>query len=121
VAIDAAITFDSNGPLTSAVTHSPGDSQLILVNAGVYEVTFSVSGNEPSQMAIFLNGSAVAGGVYGSGAGTQQNNGQAILVAGAGDAVTVRSYSSAAGVTLQTLAGGTRTNTNASVVIKKLA
>jgi hypothetical protein len=62
----------------------------------------------------------VPGTVYGSGAGTQQNNGQAIFGVAAGGVLTVRSYTSAAAVTLQTLAGGTQTNVNASVVIEKL-
>jgi hypothetical protein len=44
-----------------------------------------------------------------------------ILVLGAGDVITLRNHSSAAAVTLQTLAGGTQTNVNASVSIEKLA
>jgi hypothetical protein len=79
-----------------------------------------VSGVEPSQFGLFVNGSPVAGTIYGSGAGTQQDSGQAILTLGAGDAIRLVNHSSAAAVTLQTLAGGTQTNVNASVVIKKL-
>jgi hypothetical protein len=58
------------------------------------------------------------GTIYGSGAGTQQNTGQAIFTLAAGDVLTVRNHSSAAAVTLQTLAGGTQSNANASVVEK---
>jgi hypothetical protein len=83
-------------------------------------VTFSVSGVEPSQMGLFLNGSVVPGTVYGSGAGTQQDTGQAIFAVAAGDVLTLRNHSSSAAVTLQTLAGGTQTSVNASVVIEKL-
>ena len=90
------------------------------MNAGDYKVTFSVSGTEPSQMALFVNGALVAGTVYGSGAGTQQNTGQVIVTVGAGDVLTVRNHSSAAAVTLATLIGGTQTNANASVAIEKL-
>jgi hypothetical protein len=79
-----------------------------------------VSGVEPNQFALFLNGVQIAGTVYGSGAGTQQNNGQAIFTIAASDVITLRNHSSAAAVTLQTLAGGTQINVNASVVIKKL-
>ena len=96
-------------PLTFIVT-TPGD----------YEVTFSVSGTEPNQFALFLNGALVAGTVYGSGAGTQQNNGQAIITIAAGDVLTLRNHSSAAAVTLATTIGGTQANVNASIVIKKL-
>ena len=59
--------------------------------------------------------------MYGSGAGTQQNTGQAVLIFSASDVVTVRNHSSSAGITLQTLAGGTQINANASIVIERLA
>ena len=39
---------------------------------------------------------------------------------GAGDIVTLRNHSSAAAVTLQTLAGGTQTNVNAALSLQKL-
>ena len=81
----------------------------------------AISGVEPSQFAVFDNGTLVAGTVYGSGAGTQLNHGQAIIVVAAGDVLTIRNHSSAAAVTLETLSGGTRTNVNASVTIEKLA
>jgi hypothetical protein len=98
-----------------------GTAGINLVNAGTYKITFSVSGVEPSQMALFDNGAPVPGTVYGSGAGTQQNIGQAIITVAAGDVLTIRNHSSAAAVTLQTLAGGTQTNVNASITIEKLA
>jgi hypothetical protein len=69
---------------------------------------------------LFVNGAPVAGTVYGSGAGTQQNNGQAIITMAAGDVLTLRNHSSTAAVTLQTLAGGTQINVNASIKIIKL-
>ena len=79
-----------------------------------------MSGTEPNQFALFLNGSPVPGTVYGSGAGTQQNNGQAIFTIAAGDVLTLRNHSSAAAVGLASLIGGTQANVNASIVIKKL-
>jgi hypothetical protein len=83
-------------------------------------VQFSVSGVEPGQFALFVNGAAAPGTVYGSGAGTQQDNGQVILTLSASDVLTLVNHSSAAAVTLQTLAGGTQTNVNASLLIEKL-
>ncbi|MBO1911647.1 hypothetical protein J4G37_43510, partial [Microvirga sp. 3-52] len=62
----------------------------------------------------------VPGTVYGAGAGTQQNNGQAIFTIAAGDTLTLRNHSSAAAVGLASVIGGTQANVNASVVIKKL-
>ena len=39
---------------------------------------------------------------------------------GAGDVLSLNNHSSAAAVALQTLAGGTQTNANASIVIEKV-
>ena len=39
----------------------------------------------------------------------------------AGDILTVRNHSSASAVTLQTLAGGTQINSNASILIQRLS
>jgi BclA-like protein/collagen triple helix repeat protein len=120
VPVEADVTFDTNGVLTPGITHAPGGAGIVLVNAGTYKVTFSVSAVEPNQMALFVNGTLVSGTVYGSGAGTQQNTGQAIFTVGAGDVLTVRNHTSAAAVSLQAQAGGTQPNANASVAIEKL-
>ena len=121
IAIEADVPFDTNGPITSGFTHAPGDTGINVINSGTYKVHFVVAGVEPNQFAIFVNGAPSAYvSVYGSGAGTQPNVGHAILVLSAGDVVTLRNHSSAAAVTLQTLAGGTQTNVNASVIIERL-
>jgi hypothetical protein len=121
VALEADVTFDSNGVLTAGITHLAGGAGITVVNAGVYKVSFSASGTEPNQMALFVNGTPIAGTVYASGAGTQQNSGQAIVNLAAGAVMTVRNHSSAAAVGLATPIGGTQPTVNASVVIEKLA
>jgi hypothetical protein len=121
VPLEADVTFDSNGVLTPGITHAPGAAGITLTTAGTYDVTFSVSGTEPSQMALFVNGTLVPGTVYGSGAGTQQNTGQAIFVAPAGAVLTIRNHTSSAAVGLATPIGGTQPSSNASVVIEKVA
>ncbi|MGG5796493.1 BclA C-terminal domain-containing protein [Bacillus nitratireducens] len=120
VALEAPILFNSHGRMTSGFTHTLGTSQLMVLNAGDYKISFSVSGVEPNQFTLFLNDAPVTSAVYGSGAGTQPNNGQTILALAAGDIITLNNHTSAAAVTLQTLAGGTQTNINASIVIEKL-
>ncbi|MFJ7933895.1 collagen-like protein [Sporosarcina sp. NPDC096371] len=120
VAIEADVLFDTNGIMTPGITHIPGTSQISVINPGVYEVTFSVSGTEPNQFALFRNGLPVAGTIYGSGAGTQQNNGQAIITIAAFDVLTLRNHSSAAAVGLASVIGGTQANVNASILIKML-
>lgn len=120
VPIEADVLFDSNGLMTPGIVHTLGTSQIMINVPGDYEVTFSVSGTEPNQFALFLNGSLVPGTVYGSGAGTQQNNGQAIIAIVANDVLTLRNHSSAAAVGLASVIGGTQANVNASIVIKML-
>jgi hypothetical protein len=122
VPLETDVTFSNNGISTAGITHGLGGAEIFFVDAGVYKVTFSVSGTEPNQFALFLNGVPVAGSDYGSGAGTQQNNGQVIVAIGASDVLTLRNHTSAAAVTLaaSTPIGGTGPAVNASVLIQKL-
>lgn len=120
--IDEAILFDANGPL-SGVTHSTvtNTDQIVVAASGIYSIIFSVSGTEPNQFTIYVNGVAQASTTYGSGAGTQQNTGLSVLTLGAGDIITIRSHSSTAAVTLASVVGGTQANVTASVLITRLA
>ena len=120
VPIEADIQFDSNGISTANVIHAPGTTDILLAASGVYTVNTVVSGVEPGQFALFLNGAPIPGTLYGSGAGTQQNVGQTIVTASAGDVLTLRNHSSSSAVTLQTLAGGTQTSVNASILIEQI-
>jgi collagen triple helix repeat protein len=121
VPVESNVTLDTNGVMTSGITHTAGAAGITLVNIGVYRVTFSVSGTETSQFALFNGATMVPGSLYGSGAGTQQNAGQAIVVTTVANAVlTLRNHTSAAAVGLPTTGGGTLANTNASVLIQKL-
>jgi hypothetical protein len=121
VALEADITYSNNGVIVGAITHAPGTSQIIIGTPSDYAIWFNEAGVEPNQFTLFQNGGPVAGSTYGSGAGTQPNPGMVIITAAAGDVLTVRNHTSAAAVTLQTLAGGTVTNANASVLIEKLS
>jgi hypothetical protein len=120
VGVESDVIFDSNGLLTSGFTHTASTAAVTVVSAGVYKVTFSVSGTETSQFGLFVNGTLVPGTIYGSGAGTQQNDGQAIFSIAAGGLLTLRNHTSSAAVGLPTIGGGTLANTNASVLIEKL-
>jgi hypothetical protein len=120
VAVGNDVIFDSNGILTAGITHTAGLAPITVTDPGHYKVTFGISSVEPSQFTVFMNGVAISGATFGSGAGTQQNDGQVIVALAAGDVITLRNYTSAAAVTLQTLAGGTQTSVNASLVLEKL-
>lgn len=119
--VEGDVKFDSNGVMTPGIEHAVGGAAVEIMVGGTYEVSFSVSGTEPDQFAIFLNGSVVEGSVYGSGAGTQQDSGQAIVIVPAGGVLTLRNHTSAAAVGLALVIGGTQQSSNASLVIEKLA
>jgi hypothetical protein len=121
VPIEADVLFDTNGFVTPDIVHVPGTSQIVVAAAGRYDVRFMVASVEPSQFTLFVNGVAVPGSTYGSGAGTQQNSGQVLVEFVAGDVLTLRNHTSAAAVGLQTLAGGTQDNVNASIMITQVA
>lgn len=122
VGVGTAVVFDSVGPITSNFTFAPGTSTIQVINAGVYDVIFSASGVEPNQFALFANGILVPGTIYGSGAGTQITTGFGIVVLPANSVLTlVNNISSEPSVDLQTNAGGTQFNTNASIKILQIA
>ncbi len=122
VPINGAVPFSDNGPIGSAVvSHAPGTDTVTVNTPGVYEIGFSVSGVEPNQFTLFVNGVPVPGSTYGSGAGTQQNTGVTIVALSTADVVELRNFSSSAAVTLQTPAGGTEANVNASLTFLRLS
>jgi hypothetical protein len=119
VAVEADVLFDHTGPLLG-FTHTAGTSTITVTAAGTYLVDLSASATEVAQFALTVNGVPVPQSTYGSGAGTQQDNGQVILSLAAGDVLTLRNHSSASAITLATVIGGTQANVNASLVIEKL-
>ena len=119
VAVEGAVLFDSNGPL-SGFTHTAGSASITVESGGNYLLDFSISGTEPNQFSLFDNASPVAGTTYGSGAGTQQSGGQVVVSLAAGDVLTLVNHSSAAAVGLASDIGGTQANVNASLVIEEL-
>jgi len=120
VAIEDNVVFDSNGPVLAIISHVPSTNEIAFLATGTFLVQFTVSAVEPNQFALFLNDAPVMGSIFGSGAGTQNNFGQVLMAAEAGDVLTLRNHSSFAAVTLQTLDGGTQTNVNASLTIQRL-
>jgi hypothetical protein len=120
VALEASVTFSHNGFGTAGLSHGLGSSDIVFANQGVYKIGYSVSGTEPNQFALFVNGVLIPESVYGSGAGTQQTTGQAILSIQANDSLTLVNHSSAAAVILAANAGGTAQNVNASILIQRV-
>lgn len=120
VAVESDVTFSTNGPL-SGFTHTAASASIDVVSTGTYLIRFSVTGTQASQFTLMDNGVAVAGTTYGSSNAPEQNQGQAIVNLTAADVLTLRNHTSSTAVTLETLAGGTQTNVNASILIQQLA
>lgn len=59
IAIEADIPFDTNGVM-SGFEHNPGIGHIVANHTGTYEIRFIVSGVEPNQFAVFVNGAPVA-------------------------------------------------------------
>ncbi len=121
VAVEGDILFSNNGLIVGSIAHTPGTAAIVLGTPGYYAVWFNVAGIELNQFTLYQNGFAVPGATYGSGAITQPNPGMVIIAAAAGDVLTLRNHTSATAVTLQTLAGGTQVNANASILIQKIS
>ena len=120
VGIEGDVTFSANG-FMSGFTPLASASVIDVDTTGFYLVKFSVSGTQAGQFTLMQNGEVIPGTTYGTGAGLQQNDGEAIVALSSGDGLTLRNHTSSTAVTLETLAGGTATNVNASVVIQELA
>lgn len=120
VALEGDIIFNTNGTIVGPITHAPATSTIQIGSAGDYVVWFYTEVVEERQFTLFQNGTAVDGAIYGAGSGTQGGTGMVIITAATNDVLTVRNHSSTSSVTLQSLAGGTQLNSNASIVIQKI-
>ncbi len=120
VGTDGDVSFSNDGP-GGAVTHLAGSPVMFMNISGVFEIDFSVTAVEPNQFAIYVNGNPIPSSIYGSGAGTQQNNGSTVLPLSSGDLVQLRNPSTASDVTLQGQAGGSEANVNAAVTFRRLS
>lgn len=117
-----ALWSTANSNNTAGFTMVPATGDITVLTAGIYEVDWSLSAAEPGAMVPYVNGvkEDLAGGTYGSGAGTQQNTGKCLLILAANDIVSLRTDNCAAALTLQ-LAGTTNTNqVVASIMLKKV-
>ncbi|GCE04805.1 BclA C-terminal domain-containing protein [Dictyobacter aurantiacus] len=112
VPLESSVTFDSNGLMSAGITHTagdPGDSAITVATAGTYLVTYSVTSLQPSQFAIFVNGSVAPETIHEIGNSLSQNTQSALITVPAGATITLRNHSSLAGtIELYTGIGGTQ-------------
>jgi hypothetical protein len=122
VAVDSAVVFDTNGLPTSDIAHTAGTSAITITTAGTYKLAFSVSSINANQMAVFIGGTQVGGGTYGSSDANQQTSGQMMIAISAGDVLTLRNHTSNGTIVLNNHPGGGvgTTAVDASVLIERL-
>jgi hypothetical protein len=110
------VTFSDSGVRTAGITFTSGGSEIVIAAPGDYVVSFSVSGAEPNQFALFINDVIVPGTTFSSGSGGQKNTGQAILNIGANNSLTLRNQ----GTPVTLAQSDPPASVNASVIIQKL-
>ncbi|HEX2629030.1 MAG TPA: hypothetical protein VHM26_08465 [Chitinophagaceae bacterium] len=120
VTVGNPITFDTNGQLSSGITHNAGSSFIFVNVAGRYRVDFSVSANLVNQISVYVNGVSSAGSKYGTNTANAQNSGFVLLNLNAGDVVQLNCAGSPASINLNANIGGTTPAVNASIMIMKM-
>ena len=119
VGAGAAVQFPQNGPLSGSITRSTA-STFVLSAAGTYRVSFVVSVTEPGQLEVDLNGTPVAYTVVGRATGTSEIVGESLVIAGAGDVLSViNPAGNSPALPITPLGGGTHP-VSASLVIQKV-
>ena len=114
-------TPSSNNTAGFTMVAASGDIAVLV--AGVYRISWTLCAAEAGAMALYIGAvkQTASGSVYGNGATTSQNHGQALLVLAAGDIVSLRTDNCGAPLTLQ-LAGTTDTaQIVASIMFEKLS
>lgn len=121
VDVEDPVTFNSAGLISDGFDFTAGDDEITIEEAGVYLVFVRVIGAISNQFAVALNGTAVPGGTFASGAIEAVTSGMVIINADAGDEVSVINHTSTGTVTLPEETGGTAEVNNAQLVILRLA
>lgn len=118
----SSVPFSNSGPMTPGIYHVPGNPEIRVFRAGVYELHFMVTTNQPVQVGFFVNGSLAEGTAHGrTFSAPVPFSGHAILTLNAGDALTLQPIAtSSSGLRLFQDTGGVGNITNASVVVRQL-
>jgi len=90
VTSNSSVKFNTNGIMTSGISHAPFFSSITIDIPGVYKIEFSVSADQSNQFSIYKNGTEVAGSRYISASTIQQNNGMVIVNILSGDVIELR-------------------------------
>ena len=120
VTLGNPVTFDTNGPLSSGITHNAGSSFIFVNVAGLYRIDFTGSASTTSQFSVYVNGVSAAGSRYGAASASSQNAGMVLVNLAAGDVIQLNNTGSSGSLNLNVNTGGTLPAVNASIMITKL-
>jgi hypothetical protein len=121
VAAGTDVPFADNGPMTSGITYVPATGQITIATAGVYQISFIASVNEPGQLELTQDTTPLPNTLYGRATGTSEISGQAILTVAAGDVITLRNPAgNSPALTFTPSAGGTHPDVTASITIEQV-
>lgn len=113
------ILFNTNGTMTSGISHAGNFPYIYFGMAGTYKVTFTVTATTAAasfKWGLAINNVLVPGASYTAPAATQNITGQAIISVNDGASLTVLNLTSSPATLV-----GDGSSTTASVLIEKLA
>ncbi len=120
VTLGSAVTFDSNGLLSSGITHNPGSSFIFVNISGIYSIQYTAAALQTNQFSIYVNGVSTAGSRYGEATTNSQNSGRVIVSLSVGDVIQLNNTGSAGSTNLNANIAGSLAAVNASILITKL-
>lgn len=115
-----SIIFNNNGPMTAGITHTNNSAQITVITAGVYEIIYTVTGNQTKQFALFAGSNPIASSRYGIQSGNSQLVGLLMLEIPANTILTLRNNISTTMVDLDPDAGGSLQVVDASITLKRM-
>ncbi len=120
IAPGGSVTFPNAGPNSSNGIIGLNSTNFLLSDAGTYMVSFTVTVNEPGQLALNINGAIIPYSVFGRSAGSSQITGQALITVISNSTLTVDNPpGSSWALTIPPFAGGT-TPVAASLIITRI-
>jgi hypothetical protein len=111
IADASAMTFDSNGAMSSDFAHATGSAAITVTTTGTYRIDFSVLSGTGNNFGVDVNNVLVPGSSY-QGPAAGQNNGSVIVPLHAGDVLTLVNNT---GGPVGLMSGGGTTNASMTV------
>lgn len=106
--------------ISDNISHTPGDSRVVLNSAGIYEVTLHIPVREPAQVCVMLNGSPVEGGLFAVNTTGSVISGSALISANEGDILTIQNVSECNAFNSAAVECSGRKSSGITLIIKKL-